>query len=548
MEITRDNSNTYVNGIISDLEDCSTIVLYRSTRLLTTSISNMEYVLETLKKNKNYTRINKTIKDKESYYLFDRLDENNNIRYVGFDTIIYINHLEIPIGYTKFNSIKGLIPEKLKIKTDFNTNSDWIQGTVDVEYTLNNITEYISLTRKLLTDKLYGFSTAKDIKEALNQFNPFSRYTNDVYDLMSSPEKSIGLNYGLLNNEGFFRLNLITEMTIPDDFCNIQFGYYKGEVICYIWRTNTDENGNSVLEYIMASFSRKTPFGGPEYYTRRSSFDTITITKEEGEDSSKKINKANYFSGRYVSLSMDNGTSEVWNVIDKERVILDNYYKNHVIDLWGNGQIIELPNVLSKKNIVEFIPKVRDLCINIKNYRQTIHLVKVIGEWFVFRETRTNLSKINTISKSFLIYTNMTKTLMISEDYDNEPIPINNNILVLRTTESLESSNYDYYSYYVGDGEFISENAKMALDIISGVKKDKTYNTKFKYIQYSEDNLENYNNQSIRIDNIGSNILDSYLYGFRKFTCPDDLKVPEIVGAINGLIYYKSGENNIKLL
>ena len=542
MEITRNNSNTYVNGIISDLEDCSTIVLYRSTRLLTTSISNMEYVLETLKKNKNYTRINKTIKDEESYYLFDRLDENNNIRYVGFDTIIYINHLEIPIGYTKFNSIKGLIPEKLKIKTDFNTSSDWIQGTVDVEYTLNNITEYISLTRKLLTDKLYGFSTAKDIKEALNQFNPFSRYTNDVYDLMSSPEKSIGLNYGLLNNEGFFRLNLITEMTIPDDFYNIQFGYYKGEVICYIWRINTD-SGKSVLEYIMASFSRKTPFGGPEYYTRRSSFDTIII-----DDSSKKINKVNYFSGRYVSLSMDNGTSEVWNVIDKERVILDNDYKNHVIDLWGNGQIIELPNVLSKKNIVEFIPKVRDLCINIKNYRQTIHLVKVIGEWFVFKETRTNLSKINTISRSFLIYTNMTKTLMISEDYDNEPIPINNNILVLRTTESLESSNYDYYSYYVGDGEFISENAKMALDIISGVKKDKTYNTEFKYIQYSEDNLENYNNQSIRIDNIGSNILDSYLYGFRKFTCPDDLKVPEIVGAINGLIYYKSGENNIKLL
>ena len=28
-----------------------------------------------------------------NYYLFDRLDENNNIRYTGFDTIIYLNHL-----------------------------------------------------------------------------------------------------------------------------------------------------------------------------------------------------------------------------------------------------------------------------------------------------------------------------------------------------------------------------------------------------------------------------------------------------------------------
>ena len=549
MEIINNNSNTYVNGIISDLEDCSTIVLYRSTRLLTTSISNLEYVLDTLSKNKNYTRIDKTTIESEdgkteSYYLFNRLDENNNIRYIGFDTIIYINHLGVPIGYTKFNSIKGLIPEKLKIKIDFKTeSSEWKLGTVDIEYSLDNITEYISLTRKLLIDKPYGFSTAKDIKETLSQFNPINRYTNNVYELMASPEKSVSLNYGLLTNGGFFRLNLITEMTIPDDFCNIQFGYYKGEVICYIWRINTNDNGKSVLEYIMASFSRKTPFGGPEYYTRRSSYNTITI-----EDSSKKINKVNYFSGRYVSLSMNNGTSEVWNIIDKEQVILDNYYSNHVIDLWGNGQIIELPNVLSKKNIVEFIPKVRDLHLDIKNYRQTIHLVKVIGEWFVFRETRTNLSKINAISSNFLIYTNMTKTIMISEDYDLEPILINNNILVLRTTESLGHTNYDYYSYYVGDGDFVSENAKMALDIILGVKKDKTYNSEFKYIQYNEDNLEKYINQSILIDNIGSNILDSYLYGFRKFTCPDDLKVPEIVGTINGLIYYNSGENNIKLL
>lgn len=552
------NSNTYVIGIMSDLEDCSTIVLYRSTRLLTTSISNMEHVLEVLEKNKNYTKVNKTIEGGKSYYLFDRLDENNNIRYVGFDTIIYINHLGIPIGYTKFNTIKGLIPEKLKIVTDFNTytqeGSDWNnEGEFEIEYSLDNITEYVSLTRKLLVNEPYGFSTAKEIRDTLDQLNPSGRYTNNVYDLISSPEKSIVLNYGLLNNEGFFRLNLITEMIIPENegFYNIQFGYYKGEVICYNWRIQVIDvmDGNnrigykSILDYKITSLSRKGKFGEPVLYTQKNSYNTIVI-----KSTKDKINKVNYFSGRFVSISMSNGLSEVWNVIDGTKVILDGGERgNHVIDLWGPGQIIELPDVLSKKNIVEFIPKVRDLFIDIKNYRQTIHLEKIIGEWFVFRETRTNLSKINTISKSFLIYTNMTKTVMVSEDYDAEPILINDNVLVLRTTETLNNTKYDYYSYFTGSGNFVSENAMMALDIVSGIKKEKVYNAELGYIQYNENNVENHINKLIRIDNIGSNILDSYLQGFRKFTCPEDLKVPEIVGTLNGLIYYRFGDK-IKLL
>lgn len=539
MAKTDNSSNTYVNGIISDLEECSTIVLYRSTRLLSISIQNMEYVLETLEKNKNYNKINKV----DNYYLFDRLDENNNIRYTGFDTIIYINHLGIPIGYTKFNTIKGLIPEKLKITTDFLSNSnvwsDVSEENIDIEFSLNNITEYISLTRKLLIDEPYGFTTAKDIRDGLTQINLYNRYTNNTDELITNPEKAIRLNYGLLNNEGFYRLNLVTNMVIPQDFYNIQFGYYKGEVVCYLWRINNESELK--LDYKIISLSRKDVFGNPIQYTNRDSFNTLNV--------GKRIEKVNYFSGRYVSIKIKDQTdSEVWNIIENSKVILDNDYKNHVINLWGTGQIMELPNVLSKKNITEFIPEVRNLFINIKNYRQSIHLVKTIGEWFVFRETRTNVSKINNISKSFLVYTNMTKTVMVSETLDHEPIPINDNILLMRVTETLDNVEYDYYNYYVGSGNFISENALMELDIIQkGTKNNRTYNSELGYIQYSDANIDNYSNNLIRVDNLGSNILTSYLSGFRKYTCPDDLKVPEIIGAINGLVYYKSG-NDLRLL
>ena len=529
------NSNTYVKGIIGDLKNCPYIILYRSTNLLNMSITNIDIILENLKKNGNYVKLSKI--EGEDYYLFDRLDENNNIRYTGFDTIIYINHLNIPLGFTKFEVVKGLLSEKLKIMIDFNVKINKVENNsnVKIEYALDNITEFISLSKKLLVEKDYGYSTANKINKRIEIEKSFTNYVNNINDIETKPNKFISLNYGLLNSKGLYKLNIITEMTIANGFKNIQLGYYKGEIVIYSWEVENKE-----IKYTITSLSRKDTFGNPIIYTKRGSYNTINI-KTEGTIS------VNYFSGKFISISV-NSNSEVYNIITGERVLLDEENPNHVINIWGNGQIIELPKALSRKSLMEFIPETRNLYIDINNYKQTIHLVKNIGEWYVFRETRYSINKSNPIFKNFLIYTNMTKTITVSEEYDQEPIILNNNILILRTKEQINNTKQDYYSYFVGDGHFLSENAWLAMDIITNDSNiNKVYNPEFNCITYGENNQENYRNGSILIDKIDSNILDSYLFSFRRFTCPDNLKVPEIVGTINGLIYYKQG-NNIKLL
>lgn len=540
------NSNTYVKGIIGDLENCRTILLYRSTSLLTLSITNMDFVLDNLKKNGNYVKLNKI--EGKDYYLFNRLDENNNIRYTGFDTIIYLDHLDLPIGFTKFNVVKGLISDNLKIKTDFDTvigrteasNSDNL-GLLNVEYSLDNVTEFISLSKKLINDNLNGYSTSKDLNKQLSEVKLKHSFTNNINEVIVDHNKLIALNYGMINNEGLFRLDIIKEMTIADGFTNIQLGYYRGEIIAYLWNIK-EVSGGVEINYIINSLSRKDLFGNPITYTRKGSFSTINIY-----DVNVANVKINYFSGRYLSVTVGSN-SVVYDIIEEVMVCLDNEYPNHVIDLWGNGRIIELPSVLSRKNLVEFIPETRNLHIDIKNYKQTIHLEKIIGEWYVFKETRSSSRKTNAIFENFLIYTNFTKTIIISEKYDNEPIIINNNILALRTTELLDNKKYDYYTYFVGDGNFISENANMIMDRLNNESRNKKYfNSDFGCLVYDENNYEYYKNNSLIIDRIGSNFLDSYLFGFRRSECPEDIKVPEIIGAISGLVYYKL-ENKIKLL
>ena len=185
--------------------------------------------------------------------------------------------------------------------------------------------------------------------------------------------------------------------------------------------------------------------------------------------------------------------------------------------------------------------------IDIKNYKQTINLEKKIGEWYVFKERRSNLSNIgNSTTLNFKIYTNLTKTVTISEEYDNEPIVINNNCLLLETKEG----DRNYYTYFLGERDYYSENALMAFDLVMGktnVEGNKLINKNQNCIQYGDTNSEYYENGELVVDHIGSSIIESYCFNLRKYICPDDFKVPHFIGAINGLIYYKTG-NIIKLL
>ena len=67
-------------------------------------------------------------------------------------------------------------------------------------------------------------------------------------------------------------------------------------------------------------------------------------------------------------------------------------------------------------------------------------------------------------------------------------------------------------------------------------------------IYYTDNKLVYNYGTNLLVDHIGSSFTESYISGFRRNTCPIDLRTPNIIGSVNGLIYYKTKDNKIKLL
>lgn len=518
METENNKSSTFVSGSIEDLNSCNKIILYRSDSFSRINITNMNSIIELLVNTGNYLILNREDED----FIYNKIDTNNNIRYSGFNIIIYLNHLDIPIGYTEFNTVQGLIPTTVIIKTAFSTSEieNEEEDTIVLNSLSDTIKEYVSLTDKLISNQ--SFVTKKEILGKEKRTN--IRYTNSISDIVRDPQKVIYTPRGILTSNGFKKLNLITEMDLTGDEKYFQLGYYNGEIVIYLWN-DTD--------ITIKSLSRKDLFGNNIIYLHKHNLGGYIPI---------------YFSGRYMSATTSEGARVVVDIINNEKITLEEN-SNHIIDLWGTrSQIIELPKPLNRRNLIECLPDVLNLKIDIKNYKQTINLEKKIGEWYVFKEKRSNLSNIgNSTTLNFKIYTNLVKTVTICEEYDKkEPIIINNNTLALETEESGEN----YYTYFLGEKDYYSENALMALDLVMGklnVSNNKFLNQNQNCIQYGDTNSEYYENGELVIDHIGNDIVDSYCFNLRKNKCPDDFKVPQFIGAINGLIYYKTG-NKIKLL
>ena len=525
----------------------------------------------------------------------------------GFNTVVYLNYKRAAIGYTEFSSVQGTVSERLDIKLDFRVNNSFSEdnsggdndsgdneggdystttgssGIVNDLSTIINSRQLISQKIKSLlnSDKLYGFTNINKINNELSKSKDiYPRYTKNLTELLRNPEMNIYLGFGVCNSLGLGKINLIKEMTIAKDLVNHQLGYYRGEVVLYSWKKE-----NNKIFYSVHSMSRRDKFGNSVNYTN-----TYTGTKEINNypNENFKIKDIRYFSGKYISVvlsSSQSGTSDeifaAYNIDAEKWVALDS--NNHVMDLWGiDSQIIELPDKkeLSIKTLTSFCPDIINTHVDIKNYPYKIDLVKKVGEWYVLNQIRQS-EKDKTKRGSFKIYTNINKTIVLSNtsDYlDEDPVFLNNNVLALKT----KTDHGSYYTYFLKDGISYSENALTVMSkmynlgkdisIPNHQKPDKITNandvvnyyqinafcdTDYKLFEATDiisnicgdnnDLIYSYGN-GLLVDHIGDNFVSSYLQGFRKNLCPSDLKIPEIIGSINGLIYYKTKNNKIKLL
>lgn len=596
---------------IGELESCDRIALYLTSdgsgKLSLDKLNNVNSIDELLPNNL-YLTIDKTyIPEKENgVFIYDRLSvlDNPLIRgdnNLGFNTIIYINYNDRPIGYTEFTYTQGIIPEKLTIELKFNVeNSSENRGINLVDNFSTSLTpgRIDNKLKTLLTsDKLYSLTTLDRInKELSNATNIYPRYTKSVNELLRDSEMNTFLDFGICSSEGLYKLNLIKEMTIAEDLKNHQLGYYRGEIVLYSWK---EESG--IFSYSVHSLSRRDKFGNPICYTK-----TTSGTKEIKNHVRGTVLGIRYFSGKYISVTIELSSSgkeeiyAVYNIDTDDWVQLDS--ENHVMDLWGiDSRIIELPKSsgLSASTFSKFCPDIMDTFLDVKNYTyKPFEVIKKIGEWYVLNQVRQSDS--SRVEGRFKIYTNMTKTIVLSE-LDEDPIVINNNILALKTdTEYVDENDegnikhLNYYTYFVGDGTYYSENALLVLEKLY-LQRHESMSFKMYYpnsssvpevIQTGQDIINYYNIQAasrdytgyllfiktgiesniymsgnllkpklisnygidLLIDHVGSSFTESYISGFRRNTCPTDLLVPELIGSINGLIYYKTKDNKIKLL
>ena len=366
------NSKTYVAGSIEDLAACKKLMLYRSDNFSKISLNNIKKIVDSLEMSKSFAILERS--NISELFTYSKTDQSNNIRYTGFNVIIYLNYLDIPVGYTEFNTVQGLIPNEVNININFSTSENLPEETDNVTI-LNslsdNIKEYISLTNKLISDDLFGYTTKEKLIQYLqNNNNAYNKYTNSISDIIRDDKKIIYTNNGILSSEGFRKLQLITEMTIAEGFDHYQLGYFNGEIVLYSWKYVSEEivsrnTNRDYVEITVTSMSRKDKFGNYINYIK------------EGTKQLENV-QIRYFSGKYASIIDGAGNKCCINILpetdDIFTYVVADKNSNHIIDLWGiRSQVIELPKPINRRNLIECIPEVLSLKIDIKNYRQTIN-------------------------------------------------------------------------------------------------------------------------------------------------------------------------------
>lgn len=618
MSMNNEHFTTKIKGTVGNILTSPKIILYNS-RFITEriSISNIDFVVSLIKSSDYYREIIKT----EDTFIYNRLDIGNKLVDIGFDTIVYISTENLPVGFTEFNKIFGLLSNELNINVSI--NSDEIEKdnnspiNIDIfNNSLSQIIEYSSSIKSLISNESYGFTSAKKINEDIKtRKDIYPRYINHINGLEKQPKSNILLSNGFCNLSGLYRLDLIKEMLVTDNFENYQLGYYKGEIVLYMWN---NFNGNDDIVYSIYSLSRKDRFGKPMCYTNTST-NKGYIRKNPQEDSTadnkittsrskaytgknkngeivnmvgqvrtettvkikKNYKKILYTSGKFLSVLVDiittttinsygkekgaswedknrriylvenetkqtkSETKEIYNFESQNWVNIDESF-TYTMDIWKTSSTIhEIPEILSKARFINLFPNILNTNLNIHTYNENISLLKIVGEWFVLELERLDL----------LIFTNITKTVYISKTDDKDAIPINNDILLLKT----KTDDNIVLNYFVGDGVFYSENAIKSIYNIEYIGNDNIELIKEKvlcngrvetcYINSEKEiipdhlnNKDNYESGKIISEIVGDNIIESYTLGFKR-NVMNKTTIPNIIGSLCGLIYEK--EDNL---
>ena len=518
--------NTYILGSTKNVLDSLGIILYNRSDfedLDKISLYNIDQVFDKVIKSNKYLRLNR--ETSESSFLYSHM----NSAISGFNVIVYLNNSNnTPVGYTEFLSVQGADRD---INLSLNLRSDITEGgEINILNSLSTLKNTTSISKDFTTPDLFNFPSTEEILNYLeDSIDIYPRYTTHLSSIhRNSGNDNVFLDYGVLNKNKFYKLSVSKNININPfeiDFKKYQFGYYENDIVIYSWVDN---------KYSIYSLIKRNKFNNPITYTDTSN-GYLTIPYYPSSTSQE----IDYFSGKYVALKVELDGQESEVLYDLERESWVNLSQpNFVVDqLDVHNKIIEYPKILNYSNVFDYFPDIVNIHFDLRSFSNSnnINIVKKIGGWYVIRQKRLN-------AQNLLIYTNLTKTLYTLEDDSDTPVIVNDKILY--TTTSRDGINY--YSFYVDDNRtYYTENAKSTL-----YQGKMMFHEMFGFVFDIEEkgDFSDYTNGAVRIISVGDDLLKSYLARYRRnIVNPDILKVPELLGAINGLIFYKS-QNNLNYL
>lgn len=514
--------NTYILGTTKNILACLGIVVYNKSQLPPDieklSLYNINQVYEKVIQNEKYIKL--TRQNSEEPFTFI----SNNGFTDGFDTIIYLSNSDnSPTGYTEFLNKQGQ-ERNINILLAFNST---ISGdlTVTLMNSLTQLKNNSTVNKNFIGKELYQYPNVKDIYEDNIDYKWIEpKYTTNLSALINSENiQNIFLGYGILNNLTLVKLNISKNIIIDPyefNFTNYQLGYYRNDIVIYLWKD---------LHYYSYSLTKRDRFNNPITYLNYSNLGYLTISNYSLEEGTKQ--KILYFSGKYAIVEIS-GTINTIKVFNIENQSWENINStNFLIDeLDLENKITELPNILNYNNVYEYIPEISNIHLNLYEYSRinSIDIIKKVKNWFVIRKRKDGL----------VIYSGISKTLYCTEE--EIPIIINDQIIMIKTVDNDNELTYytiyykNFKTYYSEKARTILENGKLFYDsdlnilICKGGSKDDEYK-------------EYYNSEEIKIVNNKENLTKSYFSRFRRNILPENTStIPEIIGAIDGIIFYKN--------
>lgn len=512
------------------------------------SLESANNILDSLLASPYYHLLNKPF-----IYVNDRDDP---LFGQGFDTILFLKGDRVLLGYAylgkqygKTYSGKGVthIVDKVKITVSEENNSIKV-GDSEVKFDMEISRQKPRVDNVKIGPKVY---------------QGFGNYGVYVRDFLKGNKKDLITDLGYIKYGVYSGRISLNKIDIPSTYSNLnktQIGFYQGDPSLYMW----NDNG----EYSILSLTQEVVFNETIKTTKAHTVARPGISKNEVyrlPDLGKGDQKIRYFAGQYCIVEADeilyvldiprqsspeDGPRNKGWLISGKKIIQDSfeYYKasqegwtktaptldavyfesldiatgdtvrvntwnpiflnNFVIDQSLRAEICEIGS-LGWRNYQESLKSIGSLCNTEVDSKTLVEcgctVIKKVGNWFVFEIPTTNT----------YLYSNMIQTVEFLKT--ESPIVVNDEVLLCREGNG--------YTLFDRPGKYISREYQSRF-----IKKDGyTVSGKTAVIQSPID------------------IQKSFFGAFRRNILPTNVSDFKVIGALGGIIFYKTG-NTISYL